>query len=207
MLPLAARLWEMTSAEHTPDREPLELTTAVPGLGLRDLDPSEAQAFVDLVVRNRDHVMAGNGSVPPDRVEEVVAWMCPRWDRNFGLALWLDDTLIGHITVSHLTHDGGDVEALLAQSPDGWGIGYWLGSEYTGHGYVTEACRTLMDFVRTEFGATDFYSGTLVTNTAKATCRPKPARSFSAAPAQGQSFFLSTVPIPLEEQRAGGARY
>lgn len=154
----------MTARTPEHQRPAVEAETKIPGLILRDLEPDDAPAFADLVSRNREHLMAGNGSVPPEKVEDVVAWMCPRWDRNFGLALWLDDVLIGHITVSHLTHDGGDAEALRAQSPDGWGIGYWLGAEYTGRGYATEGCRTLMDHVRSEFRATDFYSGTLVTN-------------------------------------------
>ena len=85
------------------DRPPIELTTGVPGLVLRELDPSEAQAFGDLVARNRDHLMAGNGSVPPERVEEVVEMMCFRLDRSFGFGLWLEGTLIGHVSVGHLS--------------------------------------------------------------------------------------------------------
>ena len=145
-------------------RPALKLETGITGLVLRDLEPEDAPAFVDLVSGNREHLMAGNGSLPPDNVEDVVAWMCPRQDRNFGLVLWLDGTLIGHITVAHLTRTAGDTKPLLAQSPDGWGIGYWLGAQYTGRGYATEGCRTLMDYVRTEFRATDFYSGTFVSN-------------------------------------------
>ena len=164
MLALPTRLRAMTSTAPGSERPPLEVRTSVAGLVMRDLEAVDAQAFADLVRRNRDHLLTGNGSVPPEDVEDVIAWMCPRWDRNFGLALWLGGSLIGHITVSHLIHDGGDAAALLAQSPDGWGIGYWLGAEHTGHGYATEACRALMDYVRTEFGATDFYSGTFVTN-------------------------------------------
>lgn len=154
----------MASSEPTVDRPPLEVNTAVPELVLRELDPSEAKAFVDLVERNRGHLMAGNGSVPPDTVEEVVTSMCFRLDRTFGFGLWLGGTLIGHVSVGHLSYSPGAPEELMAPCSTSWGLGYWLGSEFTGHGYATEACRAAMDYVRAEFGATDFYAATQVHN-------------------------------------------
>lgn len=165
MLALATRIRAMTSVEPGSKRPPLELRTAVDDLVLRDLDPTEAQAFAELVGRNRDHLMAGNGSVPPDTVDDVVALMCFRLDRSFGFGLWLGDRLIGHVSVAHLSYSPGAPEELAAPSSTSWGIGYWLGSEYTGCGYVTEACRTGMDYVRAEFGATDFYAATQPSNT------------------------------------------
>lgn len=142
---------------------PIGLMTSS-GLVLRELDASEAQAFGDLVARNRGHLMEGNGSLPPDAVEDVVASMCFRLDRSFGFGLWLDDTLIGHVTVGHLSYSPGAPEELTAPSSTSWGIGYWLGSEFMGHGYATEACRAVMDFARTEFRATDFYAATRADN-------------------------------------------
>jgi ribosomal-protein-serine acetyltransferase len=148
----------VTSAEDVAARPPLTVQTAVAGLVLRELDPSEAQAFADLVACNRDHLLAGNGSVPPDRVEDVVDQVCFRAERSFGFGLWLGDDLIGHFSIGHLSYSPGAPEELMAPTSTSWGIGYWLGAEFTGHGYATEACRTLMDYVQAAFGATDFYA-------------------------------------------------
>ena len=150
-----------TPFEH--QRPALELAVT-PDLVLRDLGPADAPAFADLVRRNRDHLMAGNGSVPPEEAQDVLAHMCPRWERNFGLGLWVGDQLVGHVTVAHLSATQGNTEALLLASPNGWGLGYWLGSEHTGRGYATVASQALMDYARAEHGATDFYSGTLPHN-------------------------------------------
>ena len=108
--------------------------------------------------------MTGNGSVPPDSVEDVVAQVCFCLDRSFGFGLWLGDILIGHLSVAHLSYSPGAPEELMAPESTSWGVGYWLGSEFTGHGYATEACRAGMDYVRGEFGATDFYAATRVDN-------------------------------------------
>lgn len=152
------------SVPRESERPVLELTTSIAGLVLRDMEDSDAPAFVGLVDRNRDHLMAGNGGVPPDRVDDVVQWVCPRLARNFQPGLWLDGELVGHITVAHLSQTRGNTEELLARSPNGWGTGYWLSADHTGQGYATEACRTLMEYVRTDHGAIDFYSGTFPHN-------------------------------------------
>lgn len=148
------------------ERPPLELTTPVQGLVLRELEPGDAQTFVDWALSNREHLteFGGEETLPPHTVEDVIAWVCTLRERDFKPGIWLDGALIGHVTVSHLSYARGRTEELLAQSPDGFALGYGLALARTGRGYATEACRALMDYARREQGAVDFYSGTFPDN-------------------------------------------
>ena len=130
----------------------------MPGLELRELDIDDADQWIALVLRNRDPLTASNdGSLPPSTMAEVRQWLSSIGERDFQPGIWLDGELIGHVMVSHISHARAS-EQSKAEMPGSFGVGYWLDSVHTGRGYVTEACRTLMDYVRREFGATQFVS-------------------------------------------------
>lgn len=149
----------------TDPRPPLELPTAISGVVLRDIEPSDAPAYMDLVLRNREHLTEfGAETLPPHSIDDVLAWVCNRPERDFQPGIWMNGKLVGHVLISHLAYARGDTEQLLAASPNGFTLGYWIGKEFAGRGYVTEACRALMNYVRSEFGVTDFYSGTFPGN-------------------------------------------
>ena len=38
-------------------------------------------------------------------------------------------------------------------------IGYWLDSEFTGKGYASACCQTVIDHARSSLGATDIFAG------------------------------------------------
>ncbi|NQY96278.1 MAG: GNAT family N-acetyltransferase [Henriciella sp.] len=49
---------------------------------------------------------------------------------------------------------------------DVWEIGYWLGQDWWGHGYITEAARAVMDWAETDMGLQQFVSGHFTDNAA-----------------------------------------
>lgn len=150
----------MSASPDKHERPAMELETAIDGLVLRDLELSDAPTWIGLVLRNREHLTEfGEEHLPPHTVEDVTAWLANRFRRDFQPGIWLDGELIGHVLVSHLSYARGDTEAILAESPNAFSLGYWISAEHTGKGYVTEACLALMDYVRAECDATDFHSG------------------------------------------------
>ena len=48
---------------------------------------------------------------------------------------------------------------LIPRTPGDFVLGYWLGGEFTGKGYATEACRALIAYGKAELGATNIYAG------------------------------------------------
>ncbi len=63
-------------------------------------------------------------------------------------------------------------------------LGYWIGSKYTGHGYVTAACQALMDYAQRALDATEFWAGI------------KPARRKSAGVAERLGFSVLVQLMP-----------
>ena len=48
---------------------------------------------------------------------------------------------------------------LLPKEPGKSGLGYWLGSDFTGRGYATIACKALIDHGRDSLGIREVYAG------------------------------------------------
>jgi len=124
------------------------ITTAIPGLRLTEFVPADAPTYYSLVDRNRTHL-----SQHGDYTELTHATLAsvtkhltePAGEqRRFGI--WLNDTLIGRADVS-------------PRLPGHIVIGYWLGSEYTGNGYATIACKALIAYARDHLDATDIFAG------------------------------------------------
>ena len=73
-------------------------------------------------------------------------------NRNIRFGVWLNEHLIGRVDLNPRT-------------PEDVVLGYWLGGEYTGHGYATAACRALIDYGRTTLGARTVWAGVTKGNT------------------------------------------
>jgi RimJ/RimL family protein N-acetyltransferase len=71
-------------------------------------------------------------------------------------------------------------------------IGYWLGTQYTGNGYMTEACAELIRFAKRDLNAT------------KITIRCDAANHKSASVAKRLGL-IKEATIPRERRRAGGS--
>lgn len=151
--------WAAVNSKETELRDPLVLTTAIPGVVLRELTTADTEAWIDHVLRNSAHLSKfGDDTLPPHTVEDVNRWLSGPREQDLKMGIWKDDVLMGSIEISHLSLATGG-ERLLTESPNGWALGYGIGSEYTGKGYVTESCRTLMEYARSELGAKEFFSG------------------------------------------------
>jgi RimJ/RimL family protein N-acetyltransferase len=138
---------------------PLRLTTEIPGVILRDLLPADASAWIDLVDRNRAHLSEfGDDTLPPHTLEDVNRWLSSSSDMDLRMGIWRDSELMGFVELSHLSYAIGG-EALLSKSPNGWVLGYWIGTDYIRKGFTTAACRSLMKYARSKLNVKEFWSG------------------------------------------------
>jgi RimJ/RimL family protein N-acetyltransferase len=125
-----------------------ELATSVAGLVLRELTEADADEYYTMLERNREHIgrygdhqnerrasrhgVTGNFENPPDQ--------------NIRYGIRLDSRLIGRTDLNPV-------------APPHYSIGYWIDELHTGRGYTTAACAALIDYARTELGATDIFAG------------------------------------------------
>ncbi|MBO0874769.1 MAG: GNAT family N-acetyltransferase [Pseudonocardia sp.] len=130
------------------DKPHPDLATPMAGLELRELTEADAEAYYDMVERNRAHIarygdhqderrasrrdMCGDLENPP----------CP----NIRYGIWLGDRLIGRADLAPV-------------DPPRYSLGYWLDEWHTGRGYTTAACAALIEYARTELCASDIVAG------------------------------------------------
>jgi len=123
--------------------------TAISGVELRELTGGDALAFYELVHRNRRHLTQYGDyrDLAASTLQDVESYFADPPDNNIRMGIWRRaDELMGRVDLSPV-------------APGAFVLGYWIGSEYTGCGYVTGACRTLMDYATRELGAIDFWAG------------------------------------------------
>ena len=128
--------------------EAREIETDLTGLRLIRLRRDHAAALYNLIDRNRGHLTQHGdyqdlGQATPDSVVESLTNPI---DQNIKYGIWLNDDLIGRVDLS--PRDAGTFV-----------IGYWLGSDFTGHGYATLACRSLINDAIQQQLATTIYAG------------------------------------------------
>ena len=165
----------------------MTIGTDIPNLQLIELTPEDADAYYDLVDRNRGHLTrhcdyqdlgeATPGSVAAKLTDgdfqdlgeatpgSLAAEFSNPDDRIARFGIWLDGQLIGRADLNQRTPEifilgywlGG---ADLNQcTPGNFVLGYWLGGEFTGKGYATVACKALIAYGRAELNATTIYAG------------------------------------------------
>jgi ribosomal-protein-serine acetyltransferase len=143
----------MDEGEHceTEGAEPrgrTTIATTIPALRLVALSPDDAQAYYELVDRNRTHLTQHGdwtdlGDATP---ESIQASLSDLDDRNAQFGIWLDGRLIGRTDLN-------------ARTPGNFVLSYWLGGEFTGKGYATAACQALIAYGKAELGARTVYAG------------------------------------------------
>jgi RimJ/RimL family protein N-acetyltransferase len=120
----------MSEISKTP--EPISLETGVPGLVLTQmLTEADDQAYFELQNANLDYWQEFGNAIDqtPQSVRER---RLEHGDGRFGI--WLDDKLVGMVGYS------------TKHSPDEVEIGILLDKEAAGHGYGSEAVRTLTNY-------------------------------------------------------------
>ena len=124
------------------------LPTTIPGVELRELTSRDARAFFDLICRNREHLtrFGDYEDLTASTLEDIEAYFADPLDDNVRMGVWRADELMGRVDLAPV-------------DPHTYVLGYCIGSEYTGGGYATVACRALIDYARLALGATEFWAG------------------------------------------------
>src|SRR5215208_4672754 len=117
------------------------LATDIPDLRLVALSPHDAEAYYDLVDRNRSHLTQHGdwtelGEATP---ESVAASLNTLNNPATQFGIWFDRQLVGRVDLNPRT-------------PGNFVLGYWLGGEYTGKGYATAACKALIAYGKAVLG-------------------------------------------------------
>ncbi|MBL7494871.1 GNAT family N-acetyltransferase, partial [Frankia sp. CNm7] len=126
-----------------------DLPTSMPGLALRALTSADAEVYYALIDRNRDH-LAEFGDYQ-DEKRATLEWVENHLAEGSGsihyrYGIFLDCKIIGRVDLNPV-------------APPHYVLGYWLSRECFGHGYVTAACRTLINHGRTALAATMIFAG------------------------------------------------
>jgi RimJ/RimL family protein N-acetyltransferase len=127
---------------------PIRLVTARARLVLKELAAADAESYFVLVQLSRDHLTAFgdyDGEVSAS-LDEVRAALSDANERNLRFGIRFDGELVGRID-------------LVPVDPPRYAIGYWLGVNATGKGFVTIAAAALIDFAREQRSATDIFAG------------------------------------------------
>jgi RimJ/RimL family protein N-acetyltransferase len=129
--------------------EGLPLQTSIPGIELRALRRDDAAAYHELVQRNREHLTQYGDyhELVSSTLEDIADELALRPERKVRTGIWRRNELMGRADLG------------LVDAPGAMVLGYWIGAEYTGNGYATAACRTLLDYGWTYLHATDFWAG------------------------------------------------
>ena len=123
------------------------LPTSIPSLVITQLVEDDAQEHFELVGQDRSHLAAWLPWVDATKsvrdVASFIAVSMASWSgrQSLACALRLDGRIIGGI---------GIVEWEPAN--EAVSLGYWLGHDFRGHGYMTEAVKTLANYCFTELG-------------------------------------------------------
>ena len=125
-----------------------DLPTSIPGVELRELTSGDAVAIFDLAARNRGHLtrFGDYEDLAASTLEDFEADLSEPPDDSLRMGIWRSDELMGRVDLHRV-------------APRTFVLGYWIGSEYAGNGYVTESCRALMDHARRVLDATEFWAG------------------------------------------------
>lgn len=126
----------------------LRLRTARPGLVLVGLSEDDADAYYELLDRNREHLSRlGDYQEEKDATPEwVAAHLRLVHDGSLRLGVHLAGRLIGRVD-------------LVAVDPPKYALGYWLDHCHLRQGIATVACSAVIDYARETVAATELFAG------------------------------------------------
>ena len=126
-------------------------------LRLRTFVIEDSKQIFNLIDRNRSHLSQfGDGTAREydsvAKVESSIVFSKPNRSRY---GIWNEDSqLVGSVNIE-----------LDAHIPKQAELGYYLGKEFTGHGYATEAVSLLTSYAFLDMGITDIFAMVLAENT------------------------------------------
>jgi len=113
---------------------------------LKLLEDEEAETLFLLVDKNRSYLrewlpwVDTNTTIEESRLFIKTAAEQHEQNLGFQCGIWFHNQLAGVIGFHRIDWMNRNVE-----------IGYWLGAEFQGHGIITKACRTMIDFAFCEY--------------------------------------------------------
>jgi ribosomal-protein-serine acetyltransferase len=113
---------------------------------LKILELDDAEALFNLINQNRVHLREWlpwvDANIALENTQLFIQSSKEQHIQNLGFqsGIWFRGQLTGVIGFHRIDWINKNVE-----------IGYWLGEEYQGHGIVTKACRTLVDYAFYEY--------------------------------------------------------
>jgi RimJ/RimL family protein N-acetyltransferase len=126
----------------------IALQTNIIDLRLKLLSAENAESIFMLIQKNKSHLTQNadyqdliNRDLPSTRFELSEP---PENEESFGV--FLLEEIIGTAT-------------LIKYRPGIYGLGYWIGEAHQGHGYMTEAVRSLITYARIRYETTEFWAG------------------------------------------------
>jgi ribosomal-protein-alanine N-acetyltransferase len=134
-------------------------------VAIRPYDPEDAQALLDVQLRNRDFFAPYEPShiVVPTTLAEQLARLDEErsdWDKDrgykFGIFATEDPALLGQVQLAHV----------MRQSLQTAELGYWMDRKATGKGYATEGVRLALRFAFEHVGLHRVQAGAMRSNRA-----------------------------------------
>lgn len=130
-------------------RKPIEILVGSTGMRLKQFAASDSQAVFELIDRNRSHLSQFGDTTAEkyktiESVEESIS--NPKNPDRLRFGIWDNGVLVGSV---NLTPDDDDKTK--------GEIGYYLGSEFTGKGYMIKAVTTLTEFAIKNLGYKEIY--------------------------------------------------
>lgn len=130
-------------------RKSIEILAGSTGMRLKQFAKSDSQAIFELIDRNRSHLSQFGDTTAEkyQNVESVKKSISnPKNPDRLRLGIWDNGVLVGSV---NLTPDDDDKTK--------GEIGYYLGSEFTGKGYMIKAVTTLTEFAFKNLGYKEIY--------------------------------------------------
>lgn len=130
-------------------RNQIEILVASTGMKLKEFTECDSQAIFELIEKNRDHLsqFGDTTSEKYKTVESVKESISnPKNPDRLRFGIWDNGVLVGSV---NLTPDDDDKTK--------GEIGYYLGSEFTGKGYMIKAVTTLSEFAFKNLGYKKIY--------------------------------------------------
>ena len=119
-------------------RKPIEILVGSTGIRLKQFIVSDSQAIFQLIDKNRNHLSQFGDTTAEkyktiESVEESIS--NPKNPDRLRFGIWDNGVLVGSVNLTPDEDDKTKGE-----------IGYYLGSEFTGKGYMIKAVTTLAEF-------------------------------------------------------------
>jgi ribosomal-protein-serine acetyltransferase len=124
------------------------LKTDIKNIYLKSLAVEDAESIFTLVKKNKAHLTQNEDyqdlierDLQTTRLEISKSGVT---EESFGI--FMQDQILG-------------IATLINYKPTVYGLGYWIGEEFQGNGYMTEAIRSLINFACNRYEVTELWAG------------------------------------------------